>query len=257
MPSTTPQFVAHRGYQKAFPENSLAAIQGAIDCGANHIEIDVQITKDQKLVLFHDKNLKRLTGANGKISDHSLKQLKTLSLKEADRFGEQFIHERIATLEQVCTRIAKHPAITLYVEVKANCFDSISREDFFPLLSKALAPIQHQAVIMSFDAGIITVAKAHNWPRLGLVVNNWQQTQSRAVHLIQPECLFCNARYLPRGQQFGDFMPRLVIYEVGSATMAERLYKRGINYMETFDVKTLLAHDWSRAVAERNSIAAD
>lgn len=242
---TTPQFVAHRGYQKAFPENSLAAIQGAIDCGASHIEIDVQISKDHKLVLFHDKNLKRLTGADGKIGELSLEHLKQLPLQEADRFGDAFINERIPTLEQVCSLIAQHPHITLYVEIKEYCFDYISRQEFFPILAQLLTPIKQQAIIMSFDAGIISVAREHNWQRLGLVVNNWQQTASRAIQIIQPECLFCNAKYLPRGQQFDDFKPRLVIYEVGSVDMATRLIKRGINYLETFDVKTLLMHDWS------------
>lgn len=254
MQTSKPQFVAHRGYQKMFPENSLAAIQGAIECGATHIEIDIQITKDHRLVLFHDKNLKRMTGAKGKIAEHTLSQLKPLPLKEAERFGEQFIHERIATLEQVCALIAKHPGITLYVEVKAYCFDYISRQDFFPILENMLKPIKQQAIIMSFDAAIIAIAKTHKWPRLGLVVNNWQQTQSRAVQLIQPECLFCNAKYLPRGQRFDTFTPRLVIYEVGSTTMAESLFSRGINHMETFDVKTLLEHDWCGAIGDRPGI---
>ena len=53
--------VAHRADWRNFPENSLAAIQSAIDMGVDMVELDLQRTRDGKLILMHDDTLDRTT----------------------------------------------------------------------------------------------------------------------------------------------------------------------------------------------------
>jgi len=69
--------IAHRGYynnKKGIPENSVLAFKKAID--NNYlIELDVRLTKDQKLVVFHDDNLKRVCGVNKRVKDLTYKEL--------------------------------------------------------------------------------------------------------------------------------------------------------------------------------------
>ena len=69
--------IAHRGYhnnKKGIPENSVLAFKKAID--NNYlIELDVRLTKDQKLVVFHDDNLKRVCGVNKKVKDLTYREL--------------------------------------------------------------------------------------------------------------------------------------------------------------------------------------
>ncbi len=69
--------IAHRGYynnKKGIPENSVLAFKKAID--NNYlIELDVRLTKDKKLVVFHDDNLKRVCGVNKKVKDLTYKEL--------------------------------------------------------------------------------------------------------------------------------------------------------------------------------------
>lgn len=60
-----PAVIAHRGYSSLFPENTLASFAGAIDIGVDYIELDVQLTKDGQVVVFHDDDLKRITGTEG------------------------------------------------------------------------------------------------------------------------------------------------------------------------------------------------
>ena len=63
--------IAHRGYynnKKGIPENSVLAFKKAIDNNYS-IELDVRLTKDQKLVVFHDDNLKRVCGVNKRVKD--------------------------------------------------------------------------------------------------------------------------------------------------------------------------------------------
>ncbi|MCI8336547.1 MAG: hypothetical protein HFI72_05245 [Peptococcaceae bacterium] len=64
-----PMIAAHRGDTAAAPENTLAAIGGAADIGVACIEIDVQMTKDGQLVLFHDRDLCRVLGVSKTVGE--------------------------------------------------------------------------------------------------------------------------------------------------------------------------------------------
>ena len=76
---------AHRGlhgtvgYLDFAAENSLTAFARAVEHGFG-IELDVQVSKDGEVVVFHDNTLKRVTGAEGRIKDFTLAELKELSL---------------------------------------------------------------------------------------------------------------------------------------------------------------------------------
>ena len=72
---------AHRGDWRNSPaENSLIAFQRCIDEGIDGIEIDVQETQDGALVVLHDETLERTTTGRGKVSDHTLSELRQLYL---------------------------------------------------------------------------------------------------------------------------------------------------------------------------------
>ncbi|KAH8694865.1 PLC-like phosphodiesterase [Talaromyces proteolyticus] len=76
--SPLPQTVAHRGYKKLYPENSLAAFQGAIDVGSHGIETDLQLSRDGVVVISHDPSLKRCFGVDKLIIDCDWEYLSTL-----------------------------------------------------------------------------------------------------------------------------------------------------------------------------------
>ncbi len=85
--------IAHRGlWDKNIPENSIASFKNAIAKGYP-IEIDIFLTTDGHLVVFHDDNLKRLTGENSLIYRKSLAELKLLRLNKTT--------EQIPTLDEV------------------------------------------------------------------------------------------------------------------------------------------------------------
>ena len=75
-------FVAmHRGDWRNYPENSRDAILSCIALGADIVELDVQMTKDGRFVLLHDDKLDRTTTGKGKVSEHTLAEVKQLRLK--------------------------------------------------------------------------------------------------------------------------------------------------------------------------------
>lgn len=82
----TETFIAHRGLfdnNGGIPENSLPAFKLAAEKGFG-IETDVQMTRDGVLVVFHDDTLKRMTGAEGKLCDYTLDELRALRLLNTD-----------------------------------------------------------------------------------------------------------------------------------------------------------------------------
>ena len=82
----TDVYVAHRGLfdnDKGIPENSLPAFELAVK-NDFAIETDVQASKDGVLVVFHDDTLKRMTGAEGRLSDYTFEELRALRLLNTD-----------------------------------------------------------------------------------------------------------------------------------------------------------------------------
>ena len=75
--------IGHRGYKAAFPENSLAAFDGAVAAGAHAIETDLHLSRDGVVVLSHDASLKRCFGIDKLIADCDWEYLRTLETLRA------------------------------------------------------------------------------------------------------------------------------------------------------------------------------
>jgi len=70
--------IAHQGGEAEFPSNTMYAFQHSIKAGADMLELDVGVTKDNKVVVMHDTTLDRTTNGHGTIASHTLKQIKQL-----------------------------------------------------------------------------------------------------------------------------------------------------------------------------------
>ena len=71
------EITAHRGDSLKALENTLPAFEKAIESGSDWIELDVNETKDNVPVVFHDCNLKRIMGKDAKIRDLTLEEIKS------------------------------------------------------------------------------------------------------------------------------------------------------------------------------------
>jgi glycerophosphoryl diester phosphodiesterase len=99
---------AHRGASGIEPENTLAAFQRAVECGARWIELDVH-AKEGELIVFHDDRLDRRTDGTGRLEDRSLAYIRSL-----DAGGG----ERIPLLDEVFDRIAGRAGVN--IELKGS-----------------------------------------------------------------------------------------------------------------------------------------
>lgn len=95
-----PQCIAHRGYKALYPENSIPAFESALAAGAHAIETDLQITKDNVVVLSHDPTLKRCFGRDEKIADCDWAFLSTLRTLEDPSVGLPRLFDLFAWLAE-------------------------------------------------------------------------------------------------------------------------------------------------------------
>lgn len=110
----------HRGYSGLYPENTMLAFEKATQTGADGMEMDVHLTKDGEVVVFHDERLERITDGTGFLRDHTLKELKKLDASGIYR--GKVPAQRIPTLEEYLSLIAPTGMIT-NIEFKTGMFE--------------------------------------------------------------------------------------------------------------------------------------
>lgn len=107
---------AHRGVfdnESDAPENSLKAIKKAVDAGYG-IEFDVQLSKDDIPVVFHDATLKRMCGIDGQVWDYTLEELQQMKLADSE--------ETIPTFQDVLDAV--DGKVPLIIEYKMDRVDT-------------------------------------------------------------------------------------------------------------------------------------
>ena len=138
--------IAHRGASALAPENTMTAFEKAIELGADVIELDLHLTRDDELVVIHDDTLDRTTDGRGPVHVRSLEELRRLDAGRwfADRFGGQ----RIPTLTEVLDRFAGKVPLALEVKAGSTFFPGIEEQVVAAL--RRYSAID-QAAIASFD----------------------------------------------------------------------------------------------------------
>ena len=109
-----PVIIAHRGASSLYPQNSLNGYIAAYEMGANMIEIDLYLTKDKQIVLFHDGTLDALTTGTGAIESYTVKELKQFTV---DCMAG--INETIPTFEEVIQYFADKDVVFM-LELKSG-----------------------------------------------------------------------------------------------------------------------------------------
>ncbi|MEE9912307.1 MAG: hypothetical protein K4571_11360 [Deltaproteobacteria bacterium] len=109
--------IAHRGASAYYPENTLASFAGAIALGADMVELDVQLTSDREVVVFHDEKLSRCTNGRGRLSDYTFAELRKLDA--GGWFDWKFQGEKIPALAEVLNLCRGRIAVNIEVKTEA------------------------------------------------------------------------------------------------------------------------------------------
>ncbi len=229
------RLIAHRGYTAHYPENTLVAINAAIEAGAQFVEVDVQLAADGTPVLFHDRTLDRMCGERGAISDYSPQQLARFDASEPGRFGDAFVGTPVATLSKLADLIRRSPEIQFFIELK--CQKERSERRMFPLehITRVLEGLQDQCTLISFGTEALCMARMQRW-RTGLITDRWRGPGSCSA-----DFLFCDVDGLPPSGSLHLPGTHLAVYEVADPEEARQLSARGVDFIETFAIGEMRA----------------
>ena len=143
--------VAHRGLhdrELGIPENSLPAFARAVEHG-KAIELDLHATADNRLVVLHDFQLKRMTGVPGIVEEWTLEDLRKLRLQGTDA--------QIPTLDEVLELV--NDRVPLLLEIKSERLGEVGRLE--PVLMKRLASYQGEFILEAFNPEVLVWLHRH------------------------------------------------------------------------------------------------
>ncbi len=122
----------HRGASADAPENTLRAFALAAEQQADGVELDVQLTRDGQLVVFHDENLARVTGEKGRLCDRTWEELRRLPIRLPGATAEDgipLLSEVLTLLHNRGLRVnieLKNSEI-LYDGLEERCLEAVAR----------------------------------------------------------------------------------------------------------------------------------
>lgn len=155
-----PLLVGHRGAMAAAPENTMLSLAAGLAGGADILELDVQLTADKQVILFHDTQLSFKTSVSGMICEYTAEFLQTLDVGR--HFGDAFAGTRMPLLDEVLAWAKDRTA--LMIELKHGpVFDPELDVVTVNLIEKY--EMEDHVVIISFDQFALKRVKAMN-PRI-------------------------------------------------------------------------------------------
>jgi glycerophosphoryl diester phosphodiesterase len=183
---TTPVIFAHRGASAHAPENTLSSFKLAQKQGAEAIELDVQLTSDDEVIVFHDHALERITGKKGYVKDATLSEIKELNTCHS--YGPEYNLEKIPTLVEVFTHFKDFPLINIELKNISTPRDNLSKK-VAELINEY--QMHDQVLISSFSP--LSLTRFHNIiPEipLGLLIHtpmgfNFHRIFKKAFNLVE------------------------------------------------------------------------
>lgn len=120
-----PLTFGHRGVPEEHQENTLAGFKRAVELEIDGVELDVFLTKDKKLVVFHDMDTQRLTGFKGQVPEMTWDQLRELDIDQCIDVGDKVINygkkEKMVLLEDALEEM--RGKLIVDIEIKAYGLD--------------------------------------------------------------------------------------------------------------------------------------
>lgn len=154
--------VGHRGDMTYAPEHTLPSYQRAISQKADFIEIDLRLTKDNKIVSIHDETVDRTSNGKGKVFNLTLKQLKSLDF--GSWYNKKYKGEKILTLEEIFKKYKN--TTKYYIEVRDVNGKLLMEKQLVDLVKKY--KLENKVIIQSFSAD--SLKKVHKLnPKLKIV----------------------------------------------------------------------------------------
>jgi len=239
-----PWLIAHRGARDEAPDNTVSAFEAAWAYPIDGIELDVQLTSDGTLVLFHDITLAKIGGGRRRVSDLTADELWQLDWSSA---GREFRGELVPTLAEVIEEYAEDTR--LLVEIKAHAHDR--KAGRVPELTRRVMDLLREEVplesvkntfVLSFDRDVLEQAHKidRNW---NLVLNT---NDPSGIIDVDPHIHAYDAPIRKITKEFVDRMhahgKRVMTWSCNNAAQVRRALDAGVDAMITDKPGWLVEH---------------
>lgn len=165
--SSSQNLIAHRGFSSVYPENSIPAIEGAIEKGFYGCEFDIHTTKDGKWILNHDSDIDKMTNGTGNISDLNYNEILEFSVDNGNGI-ENYTDLKLPLLEDALKIISKSQIVP-FIEIKG--YDPVSFSNLLEIIDQF--NLTEKAVIISFDIeALLGIREKNNQIQLMYLTNN-------------------------------------------------------------------------------------
>lgn len=155
------EIIAHRGASHDAPENTVAAMRLGYEQGADAGELDIYLTKDEKIVVLHDRDTARVSGVTNRPAETTLAALRQLPAGQWGKWKGSSYSEKIPSLEEALAAVPKDKGI--FIEIKCG-------PEILPELERVLKRSglkERQIVIIGFGYDTMVEARAR-FPKLPL-----------------------------------------------------------------------------------------
>lgn len=160
-PEHRPYVVAHRGISGKAPENTLAAFTLACETpGIDMIELDVRLSKDEEVIVLHDRTLQRTSTGNGAARNYTVAEIKEFDA--GSWYDPSFSKERIPTLREVLALVDRRRWVN--IELKSHFFFPEKRELLEQKVIETVHSMHYRDHVLysSFDHRMVASIKRHD-----------------------------------------------------------------------------------------------
>jgi glycerophosphoryl diester phosphodiesterase len=208
--------IGHRGARAYEIENTLESFTRAIELGANAVELDVRISKDDQLIVSHDENLKRVFGKDMRINEATLRELKHAT------------EDRIVTLKQALRSIGKK-AEKMLIELKEIGYE----KQVLDVVSKE--KLEDRAIIVSFhEEALARVRSIDNKIETGLIYSKFKNPVDVALKLnvqyLVPLYRFVHRRDIAKAHKSNL---KVIVWTINSPVEAQNYIAKDVDGIAT------------------------
>ncbi len=238
---------AHRGASGVAPENTISALQAALDSGAMMIELDVQTTSDGALVVFHDEQLDRTTNGHGFIRQCTLDDVQALDA--GSWFSSQFKDEHIPLLAEALQLVRGRAYVN--IEMKPLIASEESARIIYAIVQTVVdCQMRDYVVFASFDHHALLFIKSID-PHLSTIALNVphdERLPHDVVRTCHADAYGCSLEELSR-ERVEDCKSHHIpigVYTVNSTVELEYALKMGVQGVVSNYPDAIMSHYRSR-----------
>ncbi len=222
--------IAHRGARSLAPENTLAAIEKAWQIGAHGVEVDISVTADGELILFHDDLLTRTTDVHLIYPDRTSDPVTSFTLKELRRLdaGSWFVRsDPLGEIANGNVSSAEKMAMNgLQIPLLADVLDYVKKKGWYINLElKKLPPPQTDFPVVKRVLELLEISR---FPTENLAISSFVFEYLRQIQKTRPDIEVNALIGIPGSgvQDWGDF--EFTIYNANSAYTDEKQIKEAL-----------------------------